>query len=181
MLGPEHGNTHVRIGKLRKLLGKAFDLVAEGQAHGKSRVPIEQIDRPHRGFNGRNFVSLLAQLLYCHARIRGMLPMDQRLGAECRFANPSVWRPAGEPTQVELSQSSGISRAKKRADIIYAANVYENGNHRKLPHVIIYSRRPRGAIGKTLHHFEGTPVARRAGTPAGAAVEYQWRNFRARQ
>src|SRR5215831_10514823 len=55
MLQAEHGNADVRVADLQNGRIQAIDFMAERNANGKARLPIEDIERAFAGLDSGNF------------------------------------------------------------------------------------------------------------------------------
>ena len=144
MFEAQHGNPHVGIGQRRDLRSDAFGFVAKHHAHREPRPPIEQIHRVHAGFDHGDFATGGLKRSDLLSRLPGVLPRDGQLGAESRLRNHPLRRVPGDARQIQPLDTDGVGRPKKGADVIEAADVFEQNRDRQRPDTFIrHARRGR--------------------------------------
>jgi hypothetical protein len=99
--------------------------MAENQANGKSRRPIEQVEGVHGCFHCYDFVASAADLLKQRSRLPRVLPRHRFFGTQRRFADGAFRWPASDPAQIELFKTGRVRSAKERAHVVETAHVVE--------------------------------------------------------
>src|ERR1035441_6095504 len=105
--------------------------MSEQDTDRKTRLPVEKIHGVDAGFDCRNLIVALTQVLNHLARIGVVFPRNGLFGSQRGFGYARLRRTAGDAAQIELFATRGICRAEERSDIVEAANLiqqYGDGN-----------------------------------------------------
>ena len=125
VLPAEHRDLDEDIAALFELGPDAVHFMAEDQAHGKGRLPVEQIDGVGRGFHCGDLVSLGAQAVHHGKRIPGVFPGDGFFRAQGGFGDAALGRVGRDPAEAEALDGSGVGGAEEGAHVVHAADVVQ--------------------------------------------------------
>jgi len=84
-------DAHVGIRARGDLRPDSIHLVAEDDADGKPRLPVEEVDRVDAGFHGGDLIAPRAHAFDQRQGIPGVLPRHRVLGAEGGFGDGFFW------------------------------------------------------------------------------------------
>ena len=133
----------MRVGERSHGRRQAVGLMAEQHADREARLPVEQIHRMHAGLDGGDLEVRFAQFADGDLGFPGMFPRDRVLGSKRRLRDHVLRRIAGDSGQMQLLNSRGIRRAKERAHVVKAADVFKQSPHGQGPDGFVRS----GACG----------------------------------
>ena len=85
MFAAEHGNAHVGIAQSQQRIGQAIHFMPEQNADREARLPIVQVGGVNAGFDGGDFVALLAETQDERAQDRRDAPRERSLRRRARF------------------------------------------------------------------------------------------------
>lgn len=130
MFEAEHGEADVGVALGEEFGLDAVDFVAEEEEDGPAGLPIEEVYGGDGGFDGGDFVALLAEVLDGGEGLAAIDPGDGVFGAEGGFGDGVLGRARGDAAQVEAFEAGAVGGTEEGAGVVHAADVIQEHRDR---------------------------------------------------
>lgn len=140
----------MRVAAFKQLRMETIHFVSEQQAHRKARLPIEEVHRMRRSFDGYKLDVLSKQPASQCNCIRVMLPSDSIFGTKSSLRDGALRRPSRDSAKIESRAARRIHRAKERPDIVHTPNIVEKNRDRQLDNPVVRNGSLGSPIGQTF-------------------------------
>lgn len=137
VLDAEHGDSHVDVAGFSDCGLDAVDLVAEDDADGEARLPVEEINRAGTGFDGGEFEASGAEVVEKRSDFPMVFPGQAFFGAEGGLGDLLFGRITGDAAEVEFFEAAGVAGTEKRSNVVEAANVIEEDGGGEFVYVVV--------------------------------------------